>query len=75
MCVGVLQNNTSWVLYNMAAFYWRIKGSPYHVVECVRRALHFSPWYVVIVVECVRRTLVHDLQNGHVKVHMFCTSV
>ncbi|KAJ8299215.1 hypothetical protein KUTeg_023275 [Tegillarca granosa] len=38
-----LENKTSWVLYNMAAFYWRIKGDPYHVIECVRRALHFSP--------------------------------
>ncbi|KAK6190158.1 hypothetical protein SNE40_002084 [Patella caerulea] len=36
-------NKTSWVLYNMAAFYWRIKGDPYQAVECVRRALHYSP--------------------------------
>ncbi|WAR01221.1 TTC17-like protein [Mya arenaria] len=36
-------NKTSWVLYNMAAFYWRIKGDPYNVIECVRRALHYSP--------------------------------
>ncbi|KAK3763690.1 hypothetical protein RRG08_058200, partial [Elysia crispata] len=27
----------------MAAFYWRIKGNPYHAVECIRRALHHSP--------------------------------
>ncbi|KAK2174533.1 hypothetical protein NP493_797g01042 [Ridgeia piscesae] len=40
---ALYQNKTSWVLYNMAAFYWRIKGDPYHVIECVRRALHFSP--------------------------------
>ena len=37
------KNSTSWVLYNMASFYWRIKGEPYHVLECLRRALHFSP--------------------------------
>ncbi|CAD5117844.1 DgyrCDS6590 [Dimorphilus gyrociliatus] len=37
------RNNTSWVLYNMAAFYWRIKGNAFNVVECLRRALHFSP--------------------------------
>ncbi|XP_046360680.2 tetratricopeptide repeat protein 17-like isoform X1 [Haliotis rufescens] len=37
------KNKTSWVLYNMAAFYWRIKGDPYHSIECVRRALHYSP--------------------------------
>lgn len=39
------KNRTSWILYNMAAFYWRIKGDPYHAIECVRRALHFSPRY------------------------------
>ena len=46
LCVNfhpILQNNTSWVLYNMAAFYWRIRGEPLQVVECLRRALHFSP--------------------------------
>uniref|UniRef100_A0A8C5PGN6 Tetratricopeptide repeat domain 17 n=1 Tax=Leptobrachium leishanense TaxID=445787 RepID=A0A8C5PGN6_9ANUR len=36
------KNTTSWVLYNMASFYWRIKNEPYHVVECAMRALHFS---------------------------------
>ncbi|XP_041366225.1 tetratricopeptide repeat protein 17-like isoform X2 [Gigantopelta aegis] len=39
------KNKTSWVLYNMAAFYWRIKGEPYQAIECVRRALHYSPRY------------------------------
>uniref|UniRef100_A0A0B7BGE5 Tetratricopeptide repeat protein 17 n=1 Tax=Arion vulgaris TaxID=1028688 RepID=A0A0B7BGE5_9EUPU len=37
------KNKTSWILYNMAAFYWRIKGNPYQAVECIRRALHHSP--------------------------------
>ncbi|CAH1785951.1 unnamed protein product [Owenia fusiformis] len=37
------KNNTSWVLFNMAAFFWRIKGDSFHVIECVRRALHYSP--------------------------------
>ena len=44
-CVYLLQNKTSWVLYNMAAFYWRIKGEPFQAIECVRRALHHSPRY------------------------------
>ncbi|KAB0347553.1 hypothetical protein FD754_012410, partial [Muntiacus muntjak] len=35
-------NSSSWVLYNMASFYWRIKNEPYQVVECAMRALHFS---------------------------------
>ncbi|XP_064634712.1 tetratricopeptide repeat protein 17-like isoform X2 [Lineus longissimus] len=43
ICEALDKNRTSWVLYNMAAFYWRIKGNPYQVIECLRRALHFSP--------------------------------
>ncbi|KAG8125966.1 hypothetical protein E2320_021098 [Naja naja] len=39
---GLLKNSSSWVLYNMASFYWRIKNDPYQVVECAMRALHFS---------------------------------
>uniref|UniRef100_A0A6I8NVZ2 Tetratricopeptide repeat protein 17 n=1 Tax=Ornithorhynchus anatinus TaxID=9258 RepID=A0A6I8NVZ2_ORNAN len=39
---GLLKNSSSWVLYNMASFYWRIKNEPYQVVECAMRALHFS---------------------------------
>ncbi|XP_070200043.1 tetratricopeptide repeat protein 17-like isoform X3 [Littorina saxatilis] len=39
------KNETSWVLYNMAAFYWRIKGKPLEAIECIRRALHHSPRY------------------------------
>uniref|UniRef100_A0A8C4QFM1 Tetratricopeptide repeat domain 17 n=1 Tax=Eptatretus burgeri TaxID=7764 RepID=A0A8C4QFM1_EPTBU len=38
-----LRNNTSWVLYNMASFFWRMKNQPFHVVECAMRALHLSP--------------------------------
>ncbi|XP_025030090.1 tetratricopeptide repeat protein 17 [Python bivittatus] len=37
-----MKNSSSWVLYNMASFYWRIKNDPYQVVECAMRALHFS---------------------------------
>ncbi|XP_072905767.1 tetratricopeptide repeat protein 17 isoform X1 [Hemitrygon akajei] len=40
---ALLKNTSSWVLYNLASFYWRMKNEPYHVVECVIRALHFSP--------------------------------
>lgn len=39
---ALVKNTTSWVLYNMASFYWRIKNEPHHVVECAMRALHFS---------------------------------
>ncbi|XP_041835928.1 tetratricopeptide repeat protein 17 [Melanotaenia boesemani] len=41
--LGLLRNSSSWVLYNMASFYWRMKNEPQKAVECVVRALHFSP--------------------------------
>lgn len=41
----VFQNSSSWVLYNMASFYWRMKNDPQKAVDCVVRALHFSPRY------------------------------
>ena len=31
------------MLFNIAALYFRVIGNPYHAVECLRRALHFSP--------------------------------
>lgn len=33
----------SWVLYNLAAVYWRVVGHGPNGVECIRRALHFVP--------------------------------
>ncbi|CAK8679965.1 tetratricopeptide repeat protein 17-like isoform X2 [Clavelina lepadiformis] len=41
--VALEKNSTSWVVYNLASFYWRMKGDSREAVECVRRALHFSP--------------------------------
>ncbi|XP_057703725.1 tetratricopeptide repeat protein 17 isoform X2 [Corythoichthys intestinalis] len=40
---ALLRNASSWVLYNMASFYWRIKNEPLRAMDCVVRALHFSP--------------------------------
>uniref|UniRef100_A0A6Q2XUC0 Tetratricopeptide repeat domain 17 n=1 Tax=Esox lucius TaxID=8010 RepID=A0A6Q2XUC0_ESOLU len=40
---GLLRNSSSWVLYNLASFYWRMKNEPRRAVDCVVRALHFSP--------------------------------
>lgn len=37
------KNETSWVYFNMATYYWRAKGNTENAVECVRRALHYSP--------------------------------
>ncbi|XP_029000170.1 tetratricopeptide repeat protein 17 isoform X2 [Betta splendens] len=40
---GLLRNSSSWVLYNLASFYWRMKNDPQRAMDCVVRALHFSP--------------------------------
>ncbi|XP_076853647.1 tetratricopeptide repeat protein 17 [Brachyhypopomus gauderio] len=40
---GLMRNSSSWVLYNLASFYWRVKNEPKRAVDCVIRALHFSP--------------------------------
>ncbi|XP_067105211.1 tetratricopeptide repeat protein 17 isoform X1 [Osmerus mordax] len=40
---GLLRNSSSWVLYNLVSFYWRMKNEPKRAVDCVVRALHFSP--------------------------------
>ncbi|XP_077480552.1 tetratricopeptide repeat protein 17 [Stigmatopora argus] len=40
---ALLRNASSWVLYNMASFYWRIKNEPLRAMDCVVRALHCSP--------------------------------
>ncbi|XP_051919012.1 tetratricopeptide repeat protein 17 [Hippocampus zosterae] len=40
---ALMRNTSSWVLYNMASFYWRMKNEPLRTMDCVARALHFSP--------------------------------
>ncbi|CAF99942.1 unnamed protein product, partial [Tetraodon nigroviridis] len=40
---ALMRNSSSWVLYNMASFYWRIKNEPQKAMDCVVRSLHFSP--------------------------------
>ncbi|XP_035208344.1 tetratricopeptide repeat protein 17-like [Stegodyphus dumicola] len=37
------KNKTSWILFNMAAYYWRVRGNASNAIECIRRALHYSP--------------------------------
>ncbi|CAB1338914.1 unnamed protein product [Coregonus sp. 'balchen'] len=36
---GLLRNSSSWVLYDLASFYWRIKNEPRQAVDCVDLAL------------------------------------
>ncbi len=43
--IFILQNNTDWILLNLAGIFWRVTGPTVHAVECLRRALHFSPRY------------------------------
>jgi len=37
------QNETSWVLVNVAALYWRVKGVASQAINCLRVALHTAP--------------------------------
>lgn len=43
IAVELSKNSTSWLHYNLAALYWRIKGNAQKGIECGRRAVHFSP--------------------------------
>ncbi|CAK1551994.1 unnamed protein product [Leptosia nina] len=41
---GILKkNSSSWLHYNLAALYWRIKGNAPKALECCRRAVHYAP--------------------------------
>ena len=44
LAVALKANKTSWVLLNLAAMYWRAEGNATQSVECLRRALHHSPY-------------------------------
>ncbi|XP_041972870.1 tetratricopeptide repeat protein 17 [Aricia agestis] len=41
---GLLRQNTSsWLHYDMAVIYWRMKGNAPKAMECARRAVHYVP--------------------------------
>lgn len=41
---NILQlNTTSWLHYNMASLYWRVRGNAPKALECSRRAVHYAP--------------------------------
>ncbi|XP_050561205.1 tetratricopeptide repeat protein 17 isoform X2 [Spodoptera frugiperda] len=41
---GVLKkNSSSWIHYNMASLYWRVRGNAPKAIECSRRAVHYAP--------------------------------
>lgn len=37
------QNSSSWLHYNMASLYWRVRGNAPKALECCRRAVHYAP--------------------------------
>ncbi|RVE43814.1 hypothetical protein evm_011525 [Chilo suppressalis] len=37
------KNSSSWLHYNMASMYWRVRGNAPKAMECSRRALHYAP--------------------------------
>lgn len=40
---GLKKNTSSWVHYNLAAIYWRIKGDGPKAINCIKRAIHYVP--------------------------------
>ncbi|KAJ2950367.1 hypothetical protein O0L34_g8608 [Tuta absoluta] len=37
------RNSSSWLHYNMASLYWRVRGNAPKALECSRRAVHYAP--------------------------------
>ncbi|KOB75773.1 Tetratricopeptide repeat protein 17 [Operophtera brumata] len=37
------KNSSSWLHYNLASIYWRVKGNVPKALECSRRAVHYAP--------------------------------
>ncbi|XP_047517742.1 tetratricopeptide repeat protein 17 [Pieris napi] len=37
------KNSSSWLHYNLAALFWRMKGNAPKALECCRRAVHYAP--------------------------------
>lgn len=40
---AMLRRGPNWVLFNLAALYWRIVGVPQRSIECLRLAIHMCP--------------------------------
>ncbi|XP_068627589.1 tetratricopeptide repeat protein 17 [Battus philenor] len=41
---GILRkNSSSWLHYNLASLYWRVRGNAPKAIECSRRAIHYAP--------------------------------
>lgn len=44
--ISLSKNSSSWLHYNLASLYWRMKGDAPKAIECARRAIYFSPRYL-----------------------------
>ncbi|XP_050299085.1 tetratricopeptide repeat protein 17-like isoform X4 [Anthonomus grandis grandis] len=36
------ENSTSWIHYNLASFYWRVKGKSQEAIDCLKLAIQFG---------------------------------
>ncbi|XP_021915404.1 tetratricopeptide repeat protein 17 isoform X2 [Zootermopsis nevadensis] len=43
VALGLKKNSTSWLHYNLASIFWRIRGDSPNAVECARKSVHFAP--------------------------------
>ncbi|XP_003741463.1 tetratricopeptide repeat protein 17 [Galendromus occidentalis] len=58
----LLETDSNWTAFNLAALYWRERGSAAAAVECLRRALHVSPHEVK---DVALISLANVLHRGH----------
>lgn len=45
IAVALKKNISSWLHYNLAAIFWRIKGDGSKAVDCIKRAIQYVPRY------------------------------
>ncbi|CAI8054896.1 Tetratricopeptide repeat protein 17 [Geodia barretti] len=62
---AMVKNGPNWGLFVVASLYWRVSGNPKHSIECLRRALHYSPNIVKDVGYIALANVFH--RHGYVK--------
>lgn len=48
IALGLSENSTSWLFYNLGILYWRMKGDAPQAIECGRRAVYYAPRYTTV---------------------------
>ncbi|CAH1997575.1 unnamed protein product [Acanthoscelides obtectus] len=43
IAASLKKNTTSWVHYNLAAIFWRVKGDGDKAIDCIKRAIQYVP--------------------------------